>query len=55
MRFTTQILAGKFIFLEGGKSGEKPSESDWDQPITAHVRAHDRTRVSVVGGAYDAH
>ena len=34
-----------------GEHGEKPSVSDWDQPITAHVRAQDRTQAPVVEGA----
>ena len=38
-----------------GEPGEKPSESDRDQPITAHVWAQDRTRVAVVGGVDDDH
>ena len=38
-----------------GEPGENPSESDWDQPISAHVRAQDRTRVAVVGGEDDDH
>ena len=34
--------------------GEKPSKSNWDQPIRAHIGAQDRTRVAVVGSAdYD--
>ena len=49
----------KSIFVEGGKQGNpektRQSESDWDQPITAHVRAQDRTRVAVVGGEDDDH
>ena len=46
----THILAGKLIFAEEGEPGENSSDSDWDQPITAHVRAQDRTRVVGVGG-----
>ena len=39
-----------------GEPGEKPSESDWDQPITAHVRAQDWTRVGpMVWDADDDH
>ena len=56
IRSTTQILARKVDFCGGRKTGEsveKPSESDWDQPITAHVRAQDRTRVAVVRGEDD--
>ena len=50
-------FGGKVDF-EGRKTGEpeeKSSKSDWDQPISAHVRAQDRTRVAVVGGAVDDH
>ena len=32
-------FGGKVDFCGGRRTGEKPSESDWDQPITAHVRA----------------
>ena len=48
-------FGGKVAFGGGRKTGENPSESDWDQPITAHVRAQDRTRVAVMGGEDDDH
>ena len=39
---------------KAGEPGEKPSESNWDQPITAHVHwVRDWTRVAVVGGRDD--
>ena len=40
-------------FLWREENWKKPLESDWDQPITAHVQAQDRTQVAVVGGADD--
>ena len=46
-------FGGNVYFLRR-EPREKPSESDWDQPITAHVRAQDRTQVAVVGGEDDA-
>ena len=51
-------LGGKIDFYGGrktGEPGESPSESDWDQPITAHVRAQDQTRVAVVGDEDNDH
>ena len=45
-------FGGKVDFCGERKTGEKPSESDCDQPITAHVRAQDRTQVAVVAGAW---
>lgn len=51
-----KILAGKLIFCERRKTGGKPSDSDWDQPISAHVRSQ---VTSVLGGdsgeGYDHH
>ena len=49
-------LGVKLEFAEGGKPeypGEKPSESDWDRQISAHVRT--RSRIVEVGGATDVH
>ena len=46
----------KVDFSGGGQTGElgdKPSKSDWDQSISAHVWAQDWTRVTVVGGVDD--
>ena len=40
-----------FWGLETGVPEQKPSESDSDQPLSANVRAQDRTRVAVVGQA----
>ena len=48
-------MARKLIFCGGRKTGEKQSESHWDQPITAHVRAQDRTQVKVLGGECHDH
>ena len=32
---------------------KKPLESDWDQPILAHIQVQDWTRVAVVAGGMD--
>ena len=48
----------KVDFCGGRKTGEpeeKPSYSDWDQPITSRKRATDRTQAAVLGGANDDH